>query len=183
MEHQEHHDHHYHFHVGMRNLKSALSAALVALVYILIGRDPTFACIGAVYGMGNDLGHSWKQGGNRIIGTVIGGFLGMGLFWIFLQIDPTGSRRNLLLVPFIFIGVVILICLAQAFHWPTAVQPGSVVLSIILFMCPVETYVSYSLNRMLDTAVGVIASMVLNLILPRERLEKWKNAVTAKKAA
>ena len=71
-------------------------------------------------------------------------------------------------------GVVILICLAQMFHWPTAVQPGSVVLCIILFNTPVETYVSYALNRMVDTGVGVVVSMVINYLLPRERLERWK---------
>ena len=159
-------------HVGFRNLKSALSAALVALVYYFIDRNPTFACIGAVYGMGNDLPHSWQQGGNRLIGTVIGGFLGMGLFWLYLVIDPPGDQR-ILLVPLTFIGVVILICLAQMFHWPTAVQPGSVVLCIILFNTPVDTYVSYALNRMVDTGVGVVVSMLINYLLPRERLDRW----------
>ena len=60
-------------HVGLRNLKTALSASLCALIYYFINRNPTFACIGAVYGMGNDMGHSWQQGGNRLIGTIIGG--------------------------------------------------------------------------------------------------------------
>ncbi len=157
--------------IGLRNLKSAFSAALCAAIYYLIDRNPTFACIGAVYGMGNDMGHSWQQGGNRLIGTVIGGFL--GIFWFYLLLDPPGDQR-VLLIPLIFVGVVILICLAQMFHWPTAVQPGSVVLCIILFNTPVETYVSYALNRMVDTGVGVVVSMVINYLLPRERLERWK---------
>lgn len=159
-------------HVGLRNVKSALSAALCALIYFFIDRNPTFACIGAVYGMGNDLEHSWQQGGNRLIGTVIGGFLGMGLFWLYLVIDPPGEKR-ILLVPLTFVGVVILICLAQMFRWPTAVQPGSVVLCIILFNTPIDTYVSYALNRMVDTGFGVLLSMGINLLLPRERLERW----------
>lgn len=159
-------------HVGLRNLKSALSASLIALIYYFLDRNPAFACIGAVYGMGNDLGHSWQQGGNRLIGTIIGGFLGMGLFWLYLLIDPDGQQR-ILLVPMIFLGVVIMICLAQFFRWPTAVQPGTVVLCIILFLTPVETYVSYAINRMIDTGVGVLLSMLINYLLPRERLERW----------
>lgn len=159
-------------HVGLRNVKSALSAALCALIYFFIDRNPTFACIGAVYGMGNDLEHSWQQGGNRLIGTVIGGFLGMGLFWLYLVIDPSGEKR-ILLVPLTFAGVVVLICLAQMFRWPTAVQPGSVVLCIILFNTPMDTYVSYALNRMVDTGFGVLLSMGINYLLPRERLERW----------
>ena len=135
-------------HIGLRNLKSAFSAALCAGIYYLIDRNPTFACIGAVYGMGNDMGHSWQQGGNRLIGTIIGGFLGMGLFWCYLL-------------------------LAQMFRWPTAVQPGSVVLCIILFNTPTDTYVSYALNRMVDTGVGVLMSMLINYLFPRERLVRW----------
>ena len=158
--------------VGMRNLKSAFSAALCAAIYFFLDRNPTFACIGAVYGMGNDLNHSWQQGGNRIIGTIIGGFLGMGLFWLYLRIDPPGEQRGLL-IPMTFAGVIILICLAQLFHWPTAVQPGSVVLCIILFNTPVDTYVSYAVNRMLDTAFGVLVSMLINALLPRERTDRW----------
>lgn len=69
--------------------------------------------------------------------------------------------------------MVVLIVLAQIFQWPTAVQPGSVVLCIILFNTPVDTYVSYALNRMVDTGVGVIFSMLINYLLPRERLEPW----------
>ncbi|MCI8478729.1 MAG: FUSC family protein [Oscillospiraceae bacterium] len=157
----------------MRNLKSALSAALCATVYYIMDRNPTFACIGAVYGMGNNLPHSWQQGGNRLIGTIIGGILGMVLFWLYLLVSPTGEDRALL-IPLTFVGVVILICLAQFFQWPTAVQPGSVVLCIILFNTPVDTYVSYAVNRMVDTGVGVVMSMVINCLLPQERLEGWK---------
>ena len=68
------------FHIGMRNFKTALAATLCALVYFPFHRNPTFACIGAIFGMGNDMGHSWLNGGNRLFGTIIGGFLGMFLF-------------------------------------------------------------------------------------------------------
>ena len=159
-------------HIGLRNLKSAFSAALCAGIYYLIDRNPTFACIGAVYGMGNDMGHSWQQGGNRLIGTIIGGFLGMGLFWCYLLLAPAGESRALL-IPLTFVGVVVLICLSQMFRWPTAVQPGSVVLCIILFNTPTDTYVSYALNRMVDTGVGVLMSMLINYLYPRERLVRW----------
>ena len=112
--------------VGMRNLKTATAAALCALVYYFIGRNPTFACIGAVFGMGSDLQNSKLHGGNRFFGTMIGGFLGMILFRIYLIFEPQGED-SLLLVPLTFIGVVILILLCQIF-WVGGVQPGSVVL-------------------------------------------------------
>jgi len=171
--------HHFQFHIGQRNLKTALAATLCAIGYFLIDRNPTFACIGAIFGVGSDMGNSWLNGGNRFFGTVIGGFLGMILFRIYILFYPEGDYHMLLLL-LLFVGVVILIVASQLFRWPGAVQPGGVVLCIILFNTPVDTYVIYSLNRMFDTGVGVVVALLINLIFPRERIMKWREAVTKK---
>ena len=68
--------------IGMRNVKTALAAALCALVYYFLDRNPTFACIGAIFGMGSSFMQSRLLGGNRFFGTMVGGFIGMGLFAI-----------------------------------------------------------------------------------------------------
>ncbi len=161
-------------HIGMRNLKTAFAATLCALLYFPFDRNPTFACIGTIFGMGSDMSNSILSGGNRLFGTIIGGFLGMALFPIYLIFCPEGGRQTLLL-PFLFVGVVLLILLSQLFQWPGAIQPGGVVLCIILFNTPVDTYISYSLNRMFDTGVGVILALLINLLLPRERVLKIIN--------
>ena len=157
------------FHIGMRNIKTAISATLCALLYFPFDRNPTFACIGAIFGMGNDMGHSWLNGGNRLFGTIIGGFLGMALFRGYIIFHPEGGYHTSLLL-FLFVGVVLLILASQFFKWPGAIQPGGVVLCIILFNTPVDTYISYSLNRMFDTGVGVMLSLLINLVFPRERV-------------
>ena len=157
-------------HIGQRNIKTAFATALTAALYFLIHRNPTFACIGAVFGMGSDMDNSWLNGGNRLIGTIIGGFLGMGLFWVEHAIFPAGNYYFRL--PLIFIGVMMLVCASVLFHWPGAVQPGGVVLCIILFNTPVD-HITYALDRMLDTGIGVVIALLVNLLLPRQRLEKW----------
>ena len=58
-------------HVGWRTIKTAVSAMLVAIVYCLIGRNPAFACIGVIFGMGVDMQDSIKNGGNRLFDTAI----------------------------------------------------------------------------------------------------------------
>ena len=73
---------------------------------------------------------------------------------------------------FIFVGVVLVVLASLFFKWPGAIQPGGVVLCIILFNTPVDTYISYSLNRMLDTGIGVAIALLVNLLLPRERVYK-----------
>lgn len=159
------------FHVGMRNFKTALAATLCALLYFPFHRNPTFACIGAIFGTGSDMDNSKLNGGNRLFGTIIGGFLGMGLFHLYIIFYPDGGTHPLMLL-FIFVGVVLVILASLFFKWPGAIQPGGVVLCIILFNTPVDTYISYSLNRMLDTGIGVAIALLVNLLLPRERVYK-----------
>lgn len=161
-------------HIGMRNVKTAISASLCALIYFLIDRNPTFACIGTIFGMGSDMSNSKLNGGNRLFGTIFGGIIGMLLFRVYIIFYPDGGYNYALLL-FLFIGVLLLVLMSLFFHWPGAIQPGGVVLCIILFNTPVATYVSYSLNRIFDTAFGVILSIAINQLFPRERVVFFLN--------
>ena len=161
------------FHIGMRNIKTAIAATLCALLYYPFDRNPTFACIGAIFGIGNDMDNSKLNGGNRLFGTIIGGVLGMLLFRIYISFYPEGGTE-LLLFLLLFIGVILLILTSLYLKWPGAIQPGGVVLCIILFNTPVDTYITYSLNRMFDTGIGVVIALLINLIFPRERIVRWR---------
>lgn len=158
--------------IGMRNVKTALAASICAVAYLLFDRSPAFACIGAIFGMGSDMKDSQKNGGNRLFGTLIGGVLGMLLFRLYLFIRPEGGY-SLWLVPLTFVGTVLLILLCQMF-WVGGVQPGGVVLCILLFNTPLDTYVSYALNRILDTAVGVCVAWAISYFFPRGWMPIWK---------
>ena len=166
--------------VGMRNVKTALAAAFCALAYYFVGRSPAFACIGAIFGMGSDMEDSRKNGGNRLFGTLIGGLLGMLLFRICLIFKPDGAY-TLWLVPLTFIGTVILIVLCQMV-WVGGVQPGGVVLCILLFNTPVESYVSYALYRILDTTIGVLVAWAVSYVFPRGWMQLWQERIEALKA-
>jgi len=176
------------FHIGMRNFKTALAATLCAVLYFVLSsipglhftRNPTFACIGAIFGVGTDMGHSWVSGGNRFFGTIIGGFIGMALFHLYVQVYPDGELRPLMFL-LLFVGVMVLVLACLISKWPGGIQPGGVVLCIILFNTPVNTYVSYSLNRMFDTGVGFAMALLVNLLLPRERVVGWLEAAHMRK--
>lgn len=157
--------------IGMRNIKTSLAVAICALIYTVIGRSPTFACIGTIFGMGSDLQMSKQHGGNRFFGTIIGGLLGMVLFRIHLIFYPEGGI-TWLLAPLVFVGTVILIVLCQMF-WVGGVQPGGVCLCVILFNTPVDRFIPYSLNRMIDTGVGVLLALFINSLFPGGFTFKW----------
>ena len=161
--------------VGMRTVKTALTVAVCAALYYLIGRSPAFACIGVIFGMGSDMEDAYKNGGNRLYGTIIGGLVGMALFRIYLCFVPDG-HHTLLLAVLALIGTVILIELCQMF-WVGGVQPGGVVLCFILFNTPVVSYVPYALNRILDTAVGVILALLISYVFPRDWRKVWPELI------
>ncbi|MBR2046822.1 MAG: FUSC family protein [Agathobacter sp.] len=165
----------------MRNVKTALAATLCALLYAFFERNPTFACIGAIFGMGSDFKNSKLNGGNRLFGTIIGGLIGMALFYIYIQFypEPTSSFR-IMLFELLFIGIIILVLVCQVFVIPGAIQPAGVVLCIILFNTPVEAYISYPLNRIFDTAIGVIIGIAVNMLISRERVDRIKKIFSKK---
>lgn len=167
-------------HVGMRTFKTALATAFCALVYYFVGRSPAFACIGVIFGMGANLEDAQKNGGNRLFGTIIGGVVGIILFRLYLVFVPDG-HHTLLLVPLTFIGTVLLILLCQQF-WVGGVQPGGVVLCILLFNTPVATYIDYAMNRIFDTAVGVMIALAVSFLFPRGWMQMWPERIRASRA-
>ncbi|MEG0806039.1 MAG: aromatic acid exporter family protein [Lachnospiraceae bacterium] len=146
--------------IGMRNVKTAVSATLCALLYFLIHRNPTFACIGAVFGMDNSLPASFRTGGNRLIGTVIGGFIGIGVFSLSLSLPYPEISRMVL----IFLGIMALIYISQLLNVQGAIQAGSVVFFIVMLNTPEDQYFSYAINRIIDTGFGVMMSILINWI-------------------
>lgn len=150
--------------IGLRNIKTALAAALCALVYYFLDRSPAFACIGAIFGMGSSYEQSRLHGGNRFFGTLVGGFIGMGLFAIYMELFPDGQQP--------------LVSGAADLYWRCHPDPavsaylggrraaGGVVLCILLFNTPTDTYITYALNRILDTGIGVLAAIFVNGMLP-----------------
>ena len=168
-----------HLRVDVRTVKMALAAALCALLYAWLapGRSPAFACIGVIFGMGETMEASRRHGGNRLFGTLIGGLLGMALFRVYLIIRPEGGQ-SLWLVPFTFVGVVLLNLLCRAF-WEGGLHPGGVVLCILLFSTPAATYVSYAVNRIVDTAIGVLFAWGVSFFFPRTWLLMLRHSIEA----
>ena len=166
-------------HIDVRTAKMALAAALCALMYewFLPSRSPAFACIGVIFGMGETLEDSRLHGGNRLFGTIIGGVLGMLLFRVYLFIRPEGGQ-SMWLVPLTFVGVVLLNLCCRTL-WAGGLHPGGVVLCILLFNTPADTYVSYAVNRIIDTAVGVLFAWGVSYFLPRTWSGMAKHSIEA----
>ena len=70
--------------VGMRIFKTLGAVLLVCAAYGLLGgRNPCFACIGAVFGMGSFWREGVRHGGNRFLGTLLGGLVVIPFYWLY----------------------------------------------------------------------------------------------------
>ncbi|MBR5535595.1 MAG: FUSC family protein [Clostridia bacterium] len=179
-------------HIGMRNIKTALATTFTALIYLLAGRNPTFACIGTIFGVGSDMENSKLNGGNRFFGTVFGGIIGMVLFKIYITVYPDAEilrypasetvKYHPLILLLLAIGVIILILTSITFKWPGAIQPGGVMLCILLFTTPQDNYLVYSISRILDTGIGVLVALIVNFLFPRNKVVGAMEKMNLKKS-
>lgn len=147
--------------VGMRIVKTCLSCLIVALIYkyLLGGRNPCFACIGAVYGMGSQFRDGFRNGFNRFVGTLIGGLLVIPFYWLYTH-TPFGIPDAIWLI----LGLFCVIYLHMLAGANSAIQPGTVVYFVVMFTQPATGYVSYTIARIIDTGVGAIISLIISAI-------------------
>ena len=152
--------------VGMRVVKTVISCLLVALVYeyLLDGRSPCFACIGAVYGMGSQFQEGFHNGFNRFVGTFLGGLMVIPFYWLYVN-TPFGIPNYIYMAA----GLFCVIYLNLAFGANNAIQPGTVVYFVVMFTQPLTGYVSYTIARIIDTGVGVLFSLVITMLHPSEK--------------
>ena len=147
--------------VGMRIYKTLASVLIVTLAYeyLLGARNPCFACIGAVFGMGNMLKDGVKFGGNRFVGTMFGGLIVIPVYWMTLTFP---AFRYLWLI----LGLFFVIYSNLMFNQGGAIHPGSVVFFVVMFTVTDDRYISYTIARIIDTGVGVLVSLVINWFFP-----------------
>ena len=146
--------------LGLRNIKTALAVMLCMIVFDLIHRDnPFFACIAAVFCMKDTVANSISMGKNRILGTILGGIIGIVLiffsthFQFLYHISPLVTA----------IGVSLSIYICTLLKKPESVIVSCIVISGIMinYASQVNSYV-YAVNRSVDTIIGIIIAILVN---------------------
>ncbi len=168
------------FHLpGMRTLKTMVAVAVCFLIFlpfwaaeagsednILDHVGPFYACIAAIVCMQDSVERSVRQGISRLIGTGIGGSVGIVILWI------SGERSN----PFLFggllaVGVMTTIWICDLLQKPAACSIGGVVCCAVLLSHGGAERYFYLLTRMGETAVGILVGVAVNRLLPDHRME------------
>ncbi|QUH27924.1 FUSC family protein [Vallitalea guaymasensis] len=139
--------------IGSRNIKTAISVFICICIFQLLNRPyPFYACIAAVICMKNSIQNSFVVGKNRMIGTTIGGVIGLILALVF---------GNYSIV--VGLGIVLVIYLCNLCK-----QSDSIVIACIVFIAIMTNLKGtpshiYAVNRVIDTFIGIIVSIIVNV--------------------
>lgn len=159
--------------IGMRNFKTTLSVFICLMLFELINRENSiYACIAAVICLQNTVVDSLEKGVARIIGTIIGGFVGVLVLFVintFIAYD--------ILIFIIPLGIMALIQICVIINMKQSVVICCVVYLIIMITKSHEGgYVLYAINRVLDTSLGILIAVLVNkyVAIPEKLKSKFK---------
>ena len=161
---------------GMRNLKTAFGAVLCFVLYELIGRPGVMLAMLAVFiCMQDSVDKSLLAGKDRIIGTLLGGTFGMliGFFHV-------AEMSLLVFGGLIFLVIVLVIFICSLLRMGEPIIIGLVTFLFIAFELRVSDVAPFlhALERTLDTGIGVVVAVLINLCVFRPRPEKFRGCET-----
>ena len=157
---------HYHIHVGMRIIKTALAVFICGLIGWLRGEMTFFSMIAAVICIQKSTEATIKNSFNRVVGTAVGGAFGVALLFVETQVHLQEVFLPLyILVCSLLIIPIIVTTLIM--HKPTVTGFSCIVfLSVAIYHVGDASPYTYAMNRLLDTVIGIIVALAVNLIMP-----------------
>ncbi len=150
--------------VGMRAIKTVLSVFICFIISYFRDASPFYSAIAAVVSMKEDHETGLTEGKTRLKGTIIGGIYGLICLLFIDYVDFINTNIyleflvfSLFLIPIIYSNLKIK-------------SSGSVSLSCIVFLSIVVSDKAVSpyirvYERTLETFIGVIVSVLINIIL------------------
>lgn len=139
----------------MRTIKTAISVLLTICVAQMLNlKSPLLAGIAAVVTMQSNIAKSLRKGKSRLLGTVFGATVGL----IYSLILP----GNLALVG---IGIILVIIVCNLMDWDDSITIALVVFLSIMIAQESGERLSYSINRTIDTLIGVVIAASINLLI------------------
>lgn len=141
--------------IGMRTIKTSIAVTIsITLAYIFKLNSPFFAGVAAIIAMQDNLVDSYRMGRNRVLGTILGAAVGL-----------LGSLISVGNPIIIGIGIIIVIHLCNRLGWNKSVSIASIVFISIIMNVEQGKELYYSLNRILDTMVGIIVAVIVNFVI------------------
>ncbi len=146
---------------GLRIIKTGLAVLISMLISELRGGLPFYSAIASVICLQQNVGETYNKGVSRVIGTIIGGLV--GLFYLLLVPDTKiPPILNLILIGIISTLVIYIVVVME--------KQASVAIAAIVFMSitinhaddPGGLPIPFAYDRVFDTLVGVLVAYFVN---------------------
>lgn len=157
--------------VGLRNLKTGLAVFICMTSFQLLDRESAFfACIAAVVCMKDTIESSYSVGRNRLLGTFIGGIIGISLVSLIEYTPLTDGLKPLITS----LGIILSIYIFTLWQRPAAVIISCIVILGIMCGYSSDESITYAIKRMIDTSFGVIIALLINKYItpPKKKVSK-----------
>lgn len=141
--------------IGMRTLKTGIAVTLCCILTRFAVDNMFYCATACVVTMQDTIKTSFKMGSQRVLGTLIGGIVGF-LLVLISPADPILCG----------IGIMIVIKCCET------LKLSSLVVSSVTFFSLYLGYINstplvYSVQRVIDTSVGVVMGLIINYIVAR----------------
>lgn len=141
--------------IGMRTIKTSIAVTIsISLGYALNLNSPFFAGVAAIIAMQGNLVDSYRMGRDRILGTMLGAAIGLLCSFI--------SIGNPIIIG---IGIIVIIYLCNKLNWTKSISIATIVFISIIMNVEKGQELHYSLNRILDTMVGIVVAVIVNFVI------------------
>lgn len=149
--------------IGMRTIKTGIAVFLASLAgYLGIVETPVYTVSVCIFSIKNTVRNSVNDARSRILGTLLGGFIG----YLFALV----THGNIISTT---IGVVLVIHLCHSFKFSDSAGVASVTFAAISLGVGKSHPFTYSVMRTLDTLVGVLIALIVNYGVNRPRYMKY----------
>lgn len=166
--------------VGLRTIKTAVAVVVCYLIFLpfwthgpgtsdslLRHVAPVNACVAAVICMQSSIEQSLYQGISRIVGTILGGLVGL----LALLLDDWIKTP---LVTGVLLGgaIVLTLWLCNLIKRPAACAIGCVVVCVIILTHGGSERYFYIIFRVLESIAGIAVALAVNRILPNHHKDE-----------
>ena len=144
--------------IGMRTIKTGIAITLCDMLSPILIENPIITAVACFISMQDTVSGSLITGLNRIKGTIFGGILG----FIVISIFPENPI-------FCGLGVILTIHLCNILNLNKSISIACITF-LTIQMGYSESVIGafyYSFNRVLDTCIGVVISIIVNFSLAR----------------
>lgn len=160
----------HHFHIGMRIVKTVLAVFVCSILGWLRGETAFFSMIAAVLCMQKSAEKTLTSSFNRVIGTAVGG--AYGVIVLFLETQFRLQRILPLFYLIVSLMLIPVILTATGIKKPSVAAFACVVfLSTTVYHVGDADPYTYALNRMLDTVIGIVVALIVNLAMPGPKMK------------